>query len=123
MSRRVSFKLYDKNAAGNPIDELALSLAFQRHCAVHLGITDDLNILVKKVWLKFLRDSVDKSSTAPTELSKAGLSDGVAGDTDEVSQGVTAGNVESNTGLAESPSSDAVAESHVVADSTAATPG
>lgn len=75
MSKRVSFKLYDKDAVGNPLDELGLSLAFQRHCHKEFGITDDLNIMVKKVWLKFLRDAVDKSQTPPSELDKAGLTE------------------------------------------------
>lgn len=130
MSRRVTFKLYDRNAAGNPIDELALSLAFQRHCQHEFGITDDLNIMVKKVWLKFLRDAVDKSATASTELSKAGLgvepqnTGGVAGEvpsagetsevTSEVSQGDTPANGSPAARIPEGDTSDAVAEPQAV---------
>lgn len=121
MSRRITFKLYDKSAAGNPLDELALSLAFQRHCHVNLGMNVDLNVLVKRVWLKFLQDSVDKPASNPEDLVQVGVAEQeVAG---EVPQGDTPGNGDTTAGLAESPSSDAVAEPEAVDDPTATPAG
>lgn len=78
MSRRISFKLYEKDTAGNPIDELQLSLAFQRHCQREFvdrpELSSDLNLMVKRVWLRFLRDSVDRTESNPKDLVTAGLS-------------------------------------------------
>jgi len=116
VSRRISFKLYDKDAAGNPLNELGLSLAFQRHYAVNLGVPDDLNILVKKVWLKFLMDSVDPVASDKANLSKAGV-------TDAVPQGDTAGHGEPALGEPEGNTGDAVAQPQVVDDQDTTTTG
>lgn len=121
MSRRVSFKLYDKDAAGNPLDELRLALAFQRHCHVNLGVSDDLNLLVKKVFLKFLLDSVDKAASDKHDLSTAGVPNAEAGN----AQGNTEGTSDSSNGepSPERAARDAVAQPQGVDDSSPATPG
>lgn len=114
MSRRISFKLYDKDAAGNPIDELGLSLAFQRHCVRNLGVNDDLNLLVKKVWIKFLRDSVDRSASKAEDLTKAGVAD--AG-----GEAVVAGDSGTDAVAPEGVPVDALADTQAVPDQAAST--
>lgn len=113
MSRGIKFKLYDQ--------EEKLALAFQHHCQRNLGINMDLNMIVKHVFLKYLRDNVDRQASDPGDLVK--VSDVVDPEVaSEVPQGNSAGSGEANAGESPSTPGDAVAESQAMDDSTAATP-
>lgn len=78
MSRRISFKVYSRDAVGNPIDEERLALAFERHCTTNLGLTDSLDMLAKKIFMKFLTEAIDKSKSNPQDLTKVGVPTEVA---------------------------------------------
>ena len=113
MSRRITFKLYDRDAAGNSIDEERLALAFQHHCQRNLGINMDLNAIVKHVFLRYLRDNVDRQASAPADLDKAGVAEEqvVKQETaDESGTSDNPGDTESATVESSSVAADALAD-------------
>lgn len=86
MSKTIKFKLYELEAK--------LALAFQHHCHQNLGMSDDLNMLAKKILLKFLNDAVDRTqpvTSSPSEGAHAtGLNTGDTGTVAVESQGAIA---------------------------------